>query len=90
MIKPSEPVIFAAFANSVTKSYVPAACEGSTIIGKFESFLIMGTDDRSNVNLVSVTKVVMPLSHKITSMLPSFITYSAALNHFSIVALIFY
>ena len=57
------------------------------MIGKFVYFFIIGTLAISSVFLVAVSKVLMPLSHKMTSSLPPFKIYSAAaINSFILFA----
>ena len=88
IISPSAPTAIAAFANGSTKSRLPVACDGSIIIGKCDFSFITGTALKSNVFLVAVSNVLIPLSQSITFSFPPAIIYSALISHSSIVELI--
>ena len=53
-----------------TLSRIPVPWLGSTKIGRCESFWTTGTAERSRVFRVAVSKVLMPLSQRITESVP--------------------
>src|SRR5207248_1510865 len=56
---------------------------GSTITGRWVSFLSTGIAWRSSVNRYAVSNVRIPRSHSMTASLPSFSTYSADISNSS-------
>jgi len=85
-MSPSAPTASPAFASGATRSYLPAAWLGSTMIGRWDSFFINATVLRSRVFRVDCSNVLIPLSHSTTFGFPSLRMYSAASRNSSIVA----
>ncbi len=86
MTSPSAPAATAALAIGPTYSQEPVPWLGSTTTGRWESCLMTGTAARSKVKRVSVSKVRMPRSHRITLKLPWLRMYSAASRNSVMVA----
>ena len=83
---PSAPTAIAARDRGTTRSRRPPACEGSTMIGRWLVACTTGTAEMSRVLRVLGSKVRMPRSQSTTSRLPRWATYSAAISHSSMVA----
>ena len=75
---PSAPAAVAASAMGLTIHEMPVAWLGSTITGRWVSFFSTGMAAMSRVARLSVSKVRMPRSHRITCRLPPARIYSAA------------
>src|SRR5438477_2216806 len=82
--KASAPIATAPLHMAMTKSALPAPWLGSITIGHCDSFLIIGTVERSSVLRVYVSKVRIPRSQNIRLQLPLESTYSPASSHSSI------
>src|SRR5665647_1800579 len=80
-MRPSAPTAIAALLIGITRSLWPTAWEGSTIIGSLLNFLITGIADKSRVNLVDGSNVLIPLSQSTTSVFPEIVIYSTAKSH---------
>ena len=78
----------AARDSGTTRSLRPAACDGSTMIGRWLVACTTGTAEMSRVLRVAGSKVRMPRSQSTTSRLPRWAMYSAAISHSSMVAVI--
>ena len=68
---PSAPTAAAARESGSTRRRSPAACEGSTITGRWVWSFSHGTAPRSSVKRVAVSKVRIPRSQRMTASLPS-------------------
>jgi len=84
---PSPPTAITALAIGYTISFLPNEWLKSTMMGRFVSSFIIGIHDMSRVLRVFVSKVRIPLSHKIILFFPFFAIYSAANINSLIVAL---
>ena len=80
---PWAPLDKAARAIGGMNCLTPTACEGSTMMGRWERSRTTGTAERSRVLRVAVSNVRMPRSQRMTFWLPWARMYSAAFSHSS-------
>ena len=85
MMRPSAPAARAARDMGSTSSALPQPWLGSTITGRWVSFLSTGTAEMSKVLRVAVSKVRIPRSHRMMLSLPPAMMYSALIRSSSMV-----